>query len=109
MDSSKLLKSLRDGLWQAAIELKRPSGESHPDTYETPLDETVRDLAAHGVLIGREPETVIGFLNRFDATEGISPPEEVPDALAGEINRITAELRSVRGNHDRDLGGFGDR
>jgi hypothetical protein len=109
MDSPKLLKNLRDGLWQAAIELKRPSEECHNDSYEIPLDKIVADLAAHGVLVGNESTRVIEFLNRFAPVDADAPSADVPDDLAGDIARITAELRSVREQSDRDLGGFGKR
>lgn len=115
MEPTKLLKDLRDGLWQASIERQAsirsggPSGDQPGETYELPLDEVAENLRADGFLTDAETLTVVDFLSRFDPGDGVPEESEVLDPLATEITRITAELRSARENRDRDLGGFGTR
>jgi hypothetical protein len=110
MNSAKRLKDLRDALWQAAIELKRPAGEITVDPYQQPLDELAEDLAAHQVLTDREAKIIIDFLNRFDPVEEVDEgtvSEEIPDDLDTELAAIAAELRSLRRTGDRDVGAWG--
>lgn len=115
MEPTKLLKDLRDGLWQASIERQAsiesgsPPGDQPGETYELPVGEVAENLRACGFLTEAETRTVVDFLDRFDPEDDVPKENEVPDAVATEITRITAELRSARGQRDRDVGGFGTR
>src|SRR5688572_14493966 len=104
MEPTKLLKDLRDGLWQASIERQASteksdsSGADEPgETYELPTTEVAENLRACGFLTEAETRTVVDFLDRFDPGDDVPGESEVPDTLATEITRITAELRSARG------------
>lgn len=107
MQSDHRLKDLRDALWQAMIEMKPQGKELPADPYSQPLDEVAASLAEAGAIRTDDARLVTGFLDRYDPVEGDLPPEDLPDDVDTGLCRIIAELRSLRGSGDRDIGGLG--
>jgi hypothetical protein len=107
MNSTKLLKDLRDALWHARMESRVNPTDDIQDAYTIPLDELTAQLSSAGLLSDTEARLVIGFLDEFDDPDEDPSPREVPDDVATEISRITAELRSARLAGNRDVQGFG--
>ena len=107
MNSTKLLKDLRDALWHARMESRIDPTGGVQDAYTIPLDEVTAQLSTAGALSDTEARLIICFLDEFDDADEDPSPREVPDDVATEVSRITAELRSARMAGDRDVQGFG--
>ena len=106
MQADKRLKDLRDALWQAMIEVKRPADETVGDPYNLRPDVLAADLARHQVITGEDASRIGRFLEQYDpGEEGEPHPAELPDEMDTGIARIVANLRSWRADGDR-RGGF---